>query len=278
MNKIILGLIIIFLAVLSTYTIETFATIPAFTNNIIRVEDDKESEDIYLGGYNEGEDEDDYSSFCPIYNRDANGCCKDNKELEDCEKCCPSGNQCKVDGEICKPTICPIDNRYDNNGCCKLSFLKNCSECCEDGITCKDYSKCRTEYCEKDNRDDNGCCTGIQELENCERCCPNGITCRKDVLLCPSRLRKKTIQALNFARIASDPYQITFETDETQYDNNLFSINNLKAFRDKCKSDLLNYNYPKNFTSKLIGYNSAYSDLPGRTRGICQVIPHYNEE
>lgn len=277
MNKIILGLIIIFLAVLSTYTIETFAKIPAFTNDIIRVEDDKESEDVYLGGDNDSEDEDDYSSFCPINNRNENGCCYDNEELEGCERCCPSGNQCKIDGEICKPTICPIDNRNDN-GCCKLNFLKDCSECCEDGITCKDYSKCRTEYCEKDNRNDNGCCTGIQD---CERCCPNGITCRKDVLLCPSRLRKKTRQALNFARIASDPYQITFETDEIDYlDNskNLFSRNNLKTFQGECKSDLSNYNYPDNFKSKLIGYNSAYSDLPGRTRGICQVIPYYNEE
>ena len=102
--------------------------------------------------------------------------------------------------------------------------------------------------------------------------------CKEKGKMCPLRVKKKKLQALNFARIASDPYQITFETDEIDYDNNLFSRNNLKTFQGECKSDLSNYNYPKDFKTKLIGYNSAYSDLPGTTRGICQVIPYYNEE
>ena len=270
MIKIIIGLVIIFIfSILGTYKIEKLSFLSTF-DDIIRIKDDNKSDDIYLGGYNEDEDEDDYSSFYPINDRnEITGCANNIDKLKDCKKCCINGIQCMDNENInCKKTICPLSERNKKTGCCNLDILKNCLKCCPDGLKCSDSGiECKKNFCEEDEIDEiTGCCNNISWLKDCEKCCEGGGLCKIDDKSCP----------VNIKKIEEDSYKITFETKKDIFENNLFSKETINKFREKCNTEKPYY-YPNNFETKLIGYNSAYSNLPGTTRGICQIIPLYNK-
>ena len=274
MNKIILGLLIIFLSILTTYSIESFASIIP-TTGCTRIENDDETvQDICKGDSK-------YVSFCPISERGEDGCC-DGVECEN--GCCPSGMECKVPNQVCRPTFCSEER--NENGCCNLDYLKNCNECCADGITCKDSNECIKSYCSIDEKNmETGCCNidNLNNPNNCEKCCSDGITCKEAGKDCPNEKRsriRKVAKRLNFMRAINDKYQTTFETTPhsytsnlDQYSNSLYSPKNLKIFQYYCETELSLQPYPASFKTKIVGFNSAYTDLPGTTRGICEVYP-----